>query len=221
MSMDTEFAAGCVAAEKKSFDQSLKRIFDIIVATSSLILLSPLFIMLALAVLIVEGRPVIFRHRRLTIDAKDFECLKFRSMVRDADALLNLHLQNDPDAAAEWQQNQKLTHDPRITRFGAFLRTSSLDELPQLINIIRGEMSLVGPRPIVAEELSRYGENADVYLSVRPGLTGPWQINGRSGCPYHERVQLDLDYVQNWTFANDIRIVARTFGAVMNRRGSV
>ncbi len=221
MSLESEFTVGCVEAEKRSLSQSSKRIFDIVVATSALVLLSPLFLMLTIAVLILEGRPVIFRHRRLTIEAKVFYCLKFRSMIRDAEEKLQNHLSENPEAASEWGENQKLRRDPRITPFGAFLRASSLDELPQLINIIRGEMSLVGPRPIVAEELSRYGDHARTFLSVRPGLTGSWQVNGRSNCPYHERIQLDLEYIDNWSFANDLNIVARTLMVVMSRRGSV
>jgi exopolysaccharide production protein ExoY len=221
MSLNSEFMSDHAPAAKGALDQMLKRIFDIVVATSALILLSPLFVMLALAVLILEGRPVIFRHRRLSAQAKAFDCLKFRSMMRNAEEKLQTHLSENPEAASEWEANQKLRHDPRITPFGAFLRTSSLDELPQLINIIRGEMSLVGPRPIVAEELSRYGAHAQTYLSVRPGLTGLWQINGRSDCPYEERIELDLDYIQNWSFGNDLSIVARTLMVVVSGRGSV
>jgi exopolysaccharide production protein ExoY len=221
MSFDSEFAPECFTSGKRDLDQLLKRLFDIVVAASSLILLSPLFLLIALIVLIIEGRPVIFRHRRLTVDAKDFGCLKFRSMVRDADDRLKLHLLENPRAASEWEKNRKLSQDPRITRFGAFLRTSSLDELPQLVNILRGEMSLVGPRPIVADELSRYGENAHAYLSVRPGLTGLWQVSGRNDCSFDERIQLDVDYVHTRSFSNDLMIVLRTFSVVMSRRGSL
>jgi exopolysaccharide production protein ExoY len=221
MSLDTQFAAECFTSGKRDFDQLLKRLFDIVVATSSLILLSPLFLLIALMVLIIEGRPVIFRHQRLTVDAKHFGCLKFRSMVRDADDRLKLHLMENPRAASEWEKNRKLNRDPRITRLGAFLRTSSLDELPQLVNILRGEMSLVGPRPIVPDELTRYGENARAYLSVRPGLTGLWQVSGRSACSFEERIQLDVHYAHNWSFSNDLMIVLRTFSVVMSRRGSL
>jgi exopolysaccharide production protein ExoY len=221
MSLDAEFSSATLSAEKNVLDQLLKRLFDVVVATSALILLSPLFVMLAVAVLLFQGRPVFFRHRRMTVDAKSFDCLKFRSMVRNAEEKLQTHLLENPEAACEWESNRKLTQDPRITPFGAFLRTSSLDELPQLINILRGEMSLVGPRPIVEEELRRYGEYAGTYLSVRPGLTGLWQINGRSHCPYQERIELDLDYIQNWSFVGDLDIVAKTFGVVLSRRGSV
>jgi exopolysaccharide production protein ExoY len=219
--LDTEFAAGCFTSGKRDLDQLLKRSFDILVAASSLILLSPLFLLIALMALIIDGRPVIFRHQRLTVDAKNFGCLKFRSMVHYADDRLKLHLLENPRAASEWEKNRKLSQDPRITRFGAFLRTSSLDELPQLVNILRGEMSLVGPRPIVADELSRYGENARAYLSVRPGLTGLWQVSGRNDCSFDERIQLDVDYVHNWSFSSDLMIVLRTFSVVMSRRGSL
>ncbi len=221
MSLGADFGSDTLAVEKKALDQLLKRLFDIIISTSALVLLSPLFVMLAAAVLLFQGRPVIFRHRRMTLDAKSFDCLKFRSMVRNAEEKLQAHLLQSPEAAREWEKNQKLNQDPRVTTFGAFLRTSSLDELPQLINVIRGEMSLVGPRPIVAEELRRYGEHADVYLSVKPGLTGLWQISGRSECAYQERIELDLDYIQNWSFVGDLDIVAKTFAVVLSGRGSV
>jgi exopolysaccharide production protein ExoY len=220
MSLDAEFSSDTLAVEKKLLDQLFKRLFDVIIATSALVLLGPLFLMLAVAVLLFQGRPVIFRHRRLTVNAKSFDCLKFRSMVCNAEEKLQTHLMENPEAAREWEKNQKLRQDPRITPFGAFLRTSSLDELPQLINIIRGEMSLVGPRPIVEEELRRYGEHAETYLSVRPGLTGLWQINGRSHCAYQQRIELDLDYIQNWSFAGDLDIVAKTFLVVLSGRGS-
>jgi exopolysaccharide production protein ExoY len=220
MSLGAELSSDTLEVEKKVLDQFFKRLFDIIVATSALVLLSPLFVMLVVAVLLFQGRPVIFRHRRMTANAKSFNCLKFRSMVRNAEEKLQAHLLQNPEAAREWEKNQKLSKDPRVTTFGAFLRTSSLDELPQLINVIRGEMSLVGPRPIVAEELRRYGEHADIYLSVKPGLTGLWQINGRSHCDYQQRIELDLDYIQNWSFAGDLEIVAKTITVVLSGQGS-
>jgi exopolysaccharide production protein ExoY len=221
MSLEAEFSPATLQAEKRAVDQLLKRLFDIIVATSALILLSPLFVMLVIAVLLFQGRPVIFKHRRMTVSAKSFHCLKFRSMVPNAEEKLQAHFLENPEAACEWEKNQKLSQDPRITPFGAFLRGSSLDELPQLINVIRGDMSLVGPRPIVEEELRRYGEHAETYLSVKPGLTGLWQINGRSRCAYQERIELDLDYIQNWSFAGDLDIVAKTFAVVLSGRGSI
>ncbi len=208
MSFGAGYSAGPAESGKKLVDLSLKRLFDITAALMALVLLSPLFLLVALAVFMLEGGPVIYRHRRLTLDGKGFDCLKFRSMVSNADKILKLHLDQNEDAASQWAENQKLTRDPRVTAFGAFLRKSSLDELPQLINVVRGDMSLVGPRPIVLDELRRYGEHADEYLSVRPGLTGPWQINGRSDCPYADRVRLDLEYIRGWTFTRDLMIVA-------------
>ncbi|MEI9915745.1 MAG: sugar transferase [Methylovirgula sp.] len=220
MSLNAEYTFGSPGTEKGSIDQVAKRLFDVSVATTALILLGPLLLMLAFAVLCLEGRPIIYRHRRLTVERKAFDCLKFRSMVADAESKLQHHLSQNPVAASEWAESQKLSGDPRITRFGAFLRSSSLDELPQLINIIRGDMSLVGPRPIVADELTKYGDHADECLSVRPGLTGLWQVSGRSDCAYADRVRLDVDYVQNWSFSKDLVIFVKTFGVVLSRKGS-
>jgi len=141
-------------------------------------------------------------------------------MVVDAEKVLQALLEEDPGIRAEWERSQKLNRDPRVTPVGRFLRQSSLDELPQLINILRGEMSLVGPRPIVPAEMLRYGDQLGSYISARPGLTGLWQINGRSDCSYDKRVELDADYVSNWRFAADIFILVQTVSTVIGRKGS-
>ncbi len=159
--------------------------------------------------------PVIFSHGRVGFNGRMFKCYKFRSMVTDSQRVLEEHLAHNPDAAREWQATQKLRRDPRITVFGQMLRKSSLDELPQLFNIVLGDMSCVGPRPVVADELQRYGIFAADYLRTRPGLTGLWQVNGRSNTDYSRRVFLDSQYVRTWSLGGDIAILVRTVFAVM------
>jgi undecaprenyl-phosphate galactose phosphotransferase len=141
-------------------------------------------------------------------------------MVMGGDKILKAHLENNPEAAAEWKATQKLVNDPRVTRIGKFLRSTSIDELPQLINVLRGDMSLVGPRPIVRDEVSHYSNDIDYYYRVRPGVTGLWQVSGRSDTTYAERVQLDSWYVRNWSLWHDIAIMLKTFPAVFKRSGA-
>ncbi len=183
--------------------------------------LLPLLLSIALVLVVTQGRPVIYRHTRLGREGKPFQCLKFRSMVANADEILAEHLAENPLAAREWAEFQKLRNDPRVTKFGMFLRRSSFDELPQLFNILIGDMSLVGPRPIVEEELAAYGSRAGLFLSVRPGLTGLWQVNGRSDVTTEERVALDMKYIQTRTFTGDLMLIAKTVPAVLSQRGSV
>lgn len=185
-----------------------------------LLLLAPLFLVVVLLIR-RDGGMALFRHKRLGARGRVFPCLKFRTMVSEADKVLAHLLVNDPAAAAEWHATQKLRHDPRITRVGQFLRKTSLDELPQLINVLRGEMSLVGPRPIVRAEVARYGREIHQYYRARPGLTGLWQISGRSNTSYDQRVQLDVRYVANWTLWRDVVIIAKTIPAVLLRKGAV
>ncbi len=201
-------------------DRIAKRVFDASVALVCLVLLAPLFALVALAIWSVDGGSPFYRHRRLGRDRRSFGCLKFRSMRVDGDAILARHLADNPAARAEWARTRKLKHDPRITPIGQLLRKSSLDELPQLINILRGDMSLVGPRPIVDAEVEKYGEAAPAYFAVRPGLTGAWQVSGRSDTTYAERVRLDRDYVASRSFAGDILIIMRTIPAVFLVKGS-
>lgn len=188
-----------------------KRAFDVVAAVMMLIAFAPLMLLIAAAVTMTDRGPVLFAHERVGRHGRRFRCLKFRTMVRDADAALARLLVEDEDARREWAAASKLRRDPRVIRgVGRLLRASSLDELPQLINVLRGEMSVVGPRPVVAEELDRYGPFRAHYLSVRPGLTGPWQTGGRSDTTYTERVALDARYVEEATLATDFAIVART-----------
>jgi exopolysaccharide production protein ExoY len=192
-----------------------KRVVDIVVALAVAILTAPLLLALAIAVKLSMGGPVIYRHRRIGFAGRPFDCLKFRTMVANGDELLEHYLAAHPEAAEEWRRSRKLINDPRITRLGWFLRKTSLDELPQLLNILRGEMSCVGPRPIVTEELERYGIHAHEYLRARPGVTGSWQVSGRSNVSYRDRVRLDAEYVREWSFGSDLWILARTVPAVL------
>jgi len=197
----------------------IKRSVDLCASAALLLLLSPLFLLLALLIK-SDGGPVLFGHSRIGKDGKPFRCLKFRSMVPNAPAVLQRLLDSDPQARAEWEKDFKLRNDPRITRLGRFLRRSSLDELPQLINVLKGEMSLVGPRPIVEEELERYGDRADFYLESRPGITGLWQISGRNDADYNYRVYLDSWYAKNWSLWYDLVILLKTVGVVWAKQGA-
>lgn len=197
-----------------------KRIFDVIVASITLFLFLPLFAFVVLLLKLTDPGPVIFSHVRVGQGGRRFACLKFRSMVTDSDKVLKSLLESDPTARAEWERTQKLTNDPRITAVGKFLRQSSLDELPQLINVIRGDMSLVGPRPVVPSEVGRYGEKLGLYLQARPGIIGVWQVSDRNDCGYYQRIEMDANYVRNWRISNDIVILMRTLGAVIARKGS-
>lgn len=197
-----------------------KRIFDLLIAATTLFVLFPLFVFVALLVKLTDHGPVIFRHARVGQGGRKFACLKFRSMVPDSDKVLKALLDSNPAARLEWECTQKLVDDPRITAVGKFLRKSSLDELPQLINVIRGDMSLVGPRPIVPSEVTRYGDKLGLYLQARPGITGIWQVSGRNDCGYDKRIEMDANYVRNWRFSGDFVILLRTLGAVLARKGS-
>ena len=203
----------------RPFSRILKGAFDQIVALVFLILLAPLMCTLALLSRL-DGGPALYRHRRIGAAGQTFDCLKFRTMVPNSDQVLKRVLQENPAAAAEWAATQKLRNDPRVTPVGRFLRRSSLDELPQLLNVLRGEMSLVGPRPIVQAEVARYGENIDYYYEAKPGLTGLWQVSGRSDTSYERRVRLDVWYVRNWTLWHDVAILLKTIPAVFLQRGA-
>lgn len=196
-----------------------KRILDVIGSLALIVLTSPIFLIVALVVAL-DGGPVFFRHIRIGQKGERFGCLKFRTMILGAESCLTEYLEHHPDAKAEWQIHQKLEFDPRITPIGRILRETSLDELPQLFNILRGEMSLVGPRPVTNDELSRYGNSIKHYLSVRPGLTGPWQISGRNNVAYADRVALDRNYVSQLSIMDDVMILLRTPLAVLSRKGA-
>ena len=185
-----------------------------------LLLLSPVMAVVAFLIWKRDGAPVFFAHYRVGHDGKLFRCLKFRSMLRNSEQVLADLLRDDPAARAEWARDQKLTNDPRITGVGHFLRKTSLDELPQLFNVLRCEMSLVGPRPITVGELTRYGRVRWHYLSVRPGITGLWQVSGRNNTSYEERVALDQRYVEQRTLLGDLGILLKTVRVVVLREGA-
>lgn len=197
-----------------------KRTLDVTASLIAIVLLSPVLASVAIMVKICDGGPILFRHRRIGYGGKTFECLKFRTMKTDAELRLQEWLLNNPVAAEEWSATQKLKYDPRLTPIGKSLRRSSLDELPQLFNIFRGDMSLVGPRPVVAEEVPRYGRDIAHYYSVRPGLTGAWQVNGRNDVSYAERVRLDTEYCTTWSFTKDLTIMLKTVPVLFSGRGS-
>ncbi|MDM9625168.1 sugar transferase [Rhizobium sp. S152] len=198
----------------------VKYAIDATIASIGLLLLAPMILMLVVVLLIVQGRPIFIAHRRIGRHGVMFPCLKFRSMVRNADEVLSRHLAANPSSRAEWNATRKLRDDPRITALGALLRKSSVDEIPQLFNVIRGQMSLVGPRPIVASEAELYGIYYADYMKVRPGVTGLWQVSGRSDTSYSERVQLDVRYVEEQSVFGDISIMLKTVPAVLRSRGS-
>jgi exopolysaccharide production protein ExoY len=192
-----------------------KRVIDIVLALLGIFLLAPLFLISYLLTVTTSPGPALFRHRRVGFGGKYFDCLKFRTMRTDASQRLRELLEADPAAAAEWASNRKLRRDPRVTPFGALMRKSSLDELPQLFNVLRGEMSIVGPRPVTDEELERYTTCVGAYLACRPGITGLWQVSGRSTTTYEKRVACDAFYAQNWSMALDAKILIVTIPALL------
>jgi Undecaprenyl-phosphate galactose phosphotransferase WbaP len=196
----------------------LKRSGDILFSLTVLTLGSPVFLALALLVKISSRGPVFYVQQRVGRDYRSFGCIKFRTMRRDADRILSRLLSESADLQEEFRNDFKLRNDPRITRLGRFLRRSSLDELPQFLNVLRGEMSLVGPRPIVRQELPRYGDRMEEVLAVRPGLTGLWQVSGRNNLSYDERVALDLRYARHRSVWLDLSIIARTIGVMLDPR---
>jgi exopolysaccharide production protein ExoY len=199
---------------------AIKRTLDISMALSAFVALSPLFILTALLIKLTDRGPIFYRHVRLGHGRRSFACVKFRTMVTNADEVLAEYLRSSPDAAAEWATSRKLKNDPRVTAVGAVLRKLSIDELPQLINVLRGEMSMVGPRPIVFDEVPLYGADIDFYFSARPGLTGVWQVSGRSDAAYSRRVALDRRYVENWSLWTDLVVVIKTVPAVLMARNA-
>lgn len=196
-----------------------KSTMDILVALTLLVVTAPVFLFISIANML-DGGPILFRQRRIGAGGRPFYCLKFRTMVVDADRALEAAFAKNPALAVEWEERRKLTDDPRVTWVGRFLRKTSLDELPQLINVLRREMSLVGPRPIVEGEVYLYGHNIAQYYATRPGLTGLWQVSGRSNTSYARRVQLDVWYVNNWTFWHDVAVLLKTIPVVFGREGA-
>tara|TARA_R110000787_G_scaffold72118_1_gene160693 strand:+ start:15264 stop:15896 length:633 start_codon:yes stop_codon:yes gene_type:complete len=197
-----------------------KRLVDIVVAGVALLFVAPLILCIALLIRLQDGSRAFYSQKRYGLNGETFSCFKLRSMVPDAREQLEFLLATDPSARAEWDETQKLTNDPRITALGNFIRKTSIDELPQLYNVLRGDMSLVGPRPIVESEIVRYGDSFRHYCSVRPGITGLWQVSGRSDTTYPERVATDVEYVRSRSFWGDIKIMFMTIPAVLISKGA-
>ena len=197
----------------------IKRVFDQVSAVILIWLSLPLLVLIA-ALVAMDGGPVFYMGKRVGLGGISFKCIKFRTMIPDAELCLEEYLSHHPTARAEWENERKLTFDPRITSVGNFLRRASLDELPQLFNVVKGEMSLVGPRPVTTSELAYYGKSAALYESVRPGMTGLWQVSGRSEVSYATRVALDTRYVFDWSLGLDLWILFRTPAVVLSKRGA-
>ena len=199
---------------------AIKRFMDLSVVIIGGIILLPFFMIITLLVKISSQGTVLYKHKRIGKDGEYFTAYKFRSMFSNSDELFKELIENDPDLKKEWEANFKLRNDPRVTKIGKFLRRTSFDEFPQIINILKGEMSLVGPRPITNAEVEKYGEDYQRIFSVKPGLTGLWQISGRSDSDYEERVSYDTYYLQSWSVWLDIWVLLKTFGVVFKGKGA-
>ncbi|MDO9454443.1 MAG: sugar transferase [Stagnimonas sp.] len=218
--LDAKKVWASIAADISVKPYKGKRAFDIAAALAMCAVFAPLAICAGTLVCRQSGRPVLFRHRRVGQGGRAFDVYKFRSMVKDAEARLEALLATDAVVAKEWAETHKIKHDPRVTAVGRFLRKTSLDELPQIINVLKGEMSLVGPRPVVEQELEKYGASLPYYLSVKPGLTGLWQISGRSDLAYSKRVALDVEYARTQSFWKDVAIVLKTAKVLFKDRSA-
>lgn len=218
------YTSGQALAERRSLTGNqkrgylrIKRIFDVLASIAAMIVLAVPMLLIALCVCLDSPGPAVYTQERIGERGKTFRIYKFRTMYKNADDLIRNFT---PEQKAQWEKNFKLDEDPRITRVGRILRKSSMDELPQLLNIIKGELSLVGPRPVVAREVEKYGDDKELFLSVTPGLTGYWQAYARSNCTYEERIQMELDYAQNANLLWDIQIIFATVGSVLTGRGA-
>lgn len=199
----------------------VKNVFDFSLTAVGTICISPLFVYIAYRIKKEDPGPIFFAHERIGKNGKPFPCYKFRSMVTNSQEMLQQYLAENPAAKEEWEREFKLKNDPRVTPIGKVLRRTSLDELPQIFNVLRGEMSLVGPRPVIQEELDKYyGETAKLYCTVKPGITGLWQVSGRSDTTYDERVAMDESYINNRSFLGDIVILWKTIGVVVLKKGA-
>ena len=199
----------------KKFYNLTKSIFDVFFGILILIVSIPLFVVIALLIKFSSRGPILFFQKRIGKNSKPFKCIKFRTMHPEAEDILKNLLNNNNLLRKEFQETHKIKNDPRITEIGKFLRKTSLDELPQLINVIKGEMSFVGPRPVVKGEIMKYGKKFRKVISVNPGITGLWQVSGRNKLSYEKRIDLDLNYIKNYSFIMDLRILIRTFGVIL------
>ena len=196
-------------------DQMVKRTFDIVFSLAVLIIFSPLYFLLGFLIAVSSPGPIFYCQERAGKNFKKFKCIKFRTMVQNADEVLETMMANCPEMRAEFEDNFKLREDPRITWIGKFLRLTSLDEFPQFWNVLKGDMSVVGPRPLVPEELCKYGSKIEKVLTIRPGSTGLWQVSGRNNIPYPQRIQIDVYYVNYRNWLMDIWIIFKTIGVVL------
>ena len=204
--------------KSKRLFKFLKRSFDVVASFCGIVLLSPFFLVISLAIKLDSKGKVFFKHKRIGKNGKEISIYKFRTMCENAEDMIK---DFTPEQQKEFKENYKLKNDPRITKIGNVLRRTSLDELPQLFNIIKGDLSVVGPRPVIGEELEKYGENKDKFLSVTPGLTGYWAANGRSDTPYEQRMAMELYYVDNMSLKLDAQIFKDTVDSVINKRGAI
>lgn len=201
-------------------NRMLKAMLDLVGSLTGLFVFLPIYFMISILIYVDSPGPVLFSHRRIGRNGKMFDCYKFRTMVPNAHAELQRYLATHPESLQEWQESYKLKEDPRITRIGHLLRKSSLDELPQFLNVLKGEMSLVGPRPIVQEEVARYGQFIEDFYLVKPGITGLWQVSGRNDISYDDRVRMDSWYVRNWSVWLDLVILLKTVKYVLSGKGA-
>lgn len=200
------------------YNKYIKRFIDIVLSFIALVLLSPIFLIIAICIKIESKGPVFFVHKRVGKNGKMIRMYKFRTMVPNAEELIK---QFTPEQMREFKENFKLENDPRITKVGSFLRKTSLDELPQLVNILKGDLSIIGPRPVIGEELEKYGKNKEKFLSVTPGLTGYWAANGRSCTSYEKRMEMELYYIDNLSWKMDIKVFLKTILSVIKREGAM
>ena len=213
-------AVGFSATQYVAVKRLAKRALDLVGSIILIVFFMPHMCLMAVLVKMADGGPILFAQTRIGRNGQRFKCLKFRTMVVDAEEALKTYFDRYPDARREWIETQKLRVDPRVTPIGRFLRKTSFDELPQLLNVLAGQMSLVGPRPIIEEEIPRYGDKILAYMTVRPGLTGLWQVSGRSNCSYEERVALDAKYISEWRLRSDFVILLRTVPVLLRQDGS-
>ncbi len=209
---------GCRLLQKRN--RAIKRLFDVVAAGILIVPAIPVALLVVAAIALDSRGPVFFVHDRIGRNGRRFRLWKFRSMARNADEMLERYIAAHPGARQEWERNHKLKDDPRVTRVGRLLRRTSLDELPQLVSVLGGDMSLIGPRPIVETEIGKYGSDFALYRAVRPGLTGLWQVSGRTDTSYGQRVALDTAYIRNWSFRGDLQILLRTVRVVLFGHGA-
>lgn len=202
----------------KKIYYTIKRILDVMLATIALIILSPFFLLIGIIIKLDSKGPIFFTHNRIGKNGKPFKMYKFRTMYQNAQEMINDFTE---EQMKEWKENYKLKNDPRITKIGNILRKTSLDELPQIWNIIKGDLSIIGPRPVIDEELEKYGSNKEKFLSITPGLTGYWQANGRSDTTYEERMEMELYYVDHISWKLDVKIFFKTIISVIKKEGAM